>query len=502
MDCYQDFLVFGKNVNGDTTIVYPNKNKYVDFWNGPYSIMNTNGSISKYILNVLNDINKDISFIISRNDGILSDYGYNDILNKLNKNSLQIVGTLCTRYINYPNILYIPLDDETFTNGLTHILNDIPNIEWENKISKVFWRGGSSGGYPSQRTKTVELLYNYSNADVKLIYWEWNLGMSIPNEYFGDRCNLETHFKHKYILIIDGNCIASNHQWVFGSGSVPIMITHSENNWWFKKYLVPMENYVPVNYDLSDLQEKIDWLIENDDEAKKIMMNAMELSKTLFSHQGQSNYIKEEIYNLINNNMDNIYYQKCNDVSDINEHLPVLFNYASKCDTIVECGVREPTSSYAFVKGLKGNIHNKFTMIDPYKSDKIDCFLEQCHKNKVNTSFILGSDLDCELINTDLLFIDSLHIYGQLKRELEYWNKHVNKYIIMHDTTSFELQSESRYWSKTEYEHFKNILNMTDDEINKGLWYAVEEFIKNNASTWKIEKRYTNNNGLTILSRI
>ena len=42
---------------------------------------------------------------------------------------------------------------------------------------------------------------------------------------------------------------------------------------------------------------------------------------------------------------------------------------------------------------------------------------------------------------------------------------------------------------------------MTDDELNKGIWYAVAEFLTKYVSTWKIDKRYTNNNGLTILSR-
>ena len=39
------------------------------------------------------------------------------------------------------------------------------------------------------------------------------------------------------------------------------------------------------------------------------------------------------------------------------------------------------------------------------------------------------------------------------------------------------------------------------DEINKGIWPAIEEFINNNQN-WKIKERFTNNNGLTILERI
>ena len=39
------------------------------------------------------------------------------------------------------------------------------------------------------------------------------------------------------------------------------------------------------------------------------------------------------------------------------------------------------------------------------------------------------------------------------------------------------------------------------EEIRKGLWPAVEEFLQSHPE-WKIELRLTNNNGLTVLSRV
>ena len=61
-----------------------------------------------------------------------------------------------------------------------------------------------------------------------------------------------------------------------------------------------MVNYVPIDYyNFNELTEKIEWLVANDEEAKKIMMNAMVLSETLFSHQGQCEYLKQEIQQLL-----------------------------------------------------------------------------------------------------------------------------------------------------------------------------------------------------------
>jgi hypothetical protein len=45
----------------------------------------------------------------------------------------------------------------------------------------------------------------------------------------------------------------------------------------------------------------------------------------------------------------------CNTKSDINEHLPVLFKYASKCDSAIECGVRRCVSCWSLLHGLLSN---------------------------------------------------------------------------------------------------------------------------------------------------
>jgi hypothetical protein len=112
---------------------------------------------------------------------------------------------------------------------------------------------------------------------------------------YDDERGLEEHLKHKYIFIVDGNCIASAHQWVFASGSVPIMVTHPDNDWWCRTYLKPMVHYVPVKYDLSDVKEKIEWLIANDDKAKEIATNAVEFARTVLSSEFQHGYLFKEI---------------------------------------------------------------------------------------------------------------------------------------------------------------------------------------------------------------
>jgi hypothetical protein len=47
-----------------------------------------------------------------------------------------------------------------------------------------------------------------------------------------------------------------------------------------------------------------------------------------------------------------------------------------------------------------------------------------------------------EIERTDMLFIDTWHKYGQLSEELRMHSPNVDKYIVLHDTTSYEYRDE------------------------------------------------------------
>ena len=103
------------------------------------------------------------------------------------------------------------------------------------------------------------------------------------------------------------------------------------------------------------------------------------------------------------------------------------------------------------------------------------------NENEIEFKFICADTRDTVIEETDLLFIDTLHNYVQLKKELELHSSKVKKYLIFHDTTTFESNGESYTGEK---------------EI--GLWPAIEEFLQQNFN-WTIHERFINNNGLTIL---
>lgn len=189
----------------------------------------------------------------------------------------------------------------------------------------------------------------------------------------------------------------------------------------------------------------------------------------------------------------------CTIPSDINEHLPSLHRYATECDHITECGVRTVVSSYAFASALVGRENTKLVQVDPQSHSNVYTFGQECAAEGLNVVFHNQSDLICPMEQTDLLFIDTWHVYGHLKRELARWNSHVKKYIILHDTTVDEWLGETIRvgWDAHKQSRESGI---PVHEIQKGLWPAIDEFLKEHLE-WVLHQRFTNNNGLTILRR-
>jgi len=50
---------------------------------------------------------------------------------------------------------------------------------------------------------------------------------------------------------------------------------------------------------LSDLREKIEWVIDNDSEARKIAESAWLFSRTVFSSEFQKQYLKDRIDEIV-----------------------------------------------------------------------------------------------------------------------------------------------------------------------------------------------------------
>lgn len=179
----------------------------------------------------------------------------------------------------------------------------------------------------------------------------------------------------------------------------------------------------------------------------------------------------------------------CAEPSDINEHMPTLRRYASQCNHVTEMGVRAVVSTY----GLLTAFPNVLRCYDIHRHTNVDVALRLATDAGVDMKFFEEDVLTVRIEPTDLLLIDTLHIYTQLKKELFLHADAVRKWICLHDTTTWGEHAESYSWQTPEI--MKNYVNG-----DRGIWPAVEEFIEH--GFWRIKERFTHNNGLTILERV
>ena len=74
---------------------------------------------------------------------------------------------------------------------------------------------------------------------------------------------------HRYLIHVDGNTWAGRFQFYLLDSRSLVLSNRVFIDWYMWK-LKPWIHHVPFELDVSDLEEKLKWAIENDDEAKKI----------------------------------------------------------------------------------------------------------------------------------------------------------------------------------------------------------------------------------------
>lgn len=160
--------------------------------------------------------------------------------------------------------------------------------------------------------------------------------------------------------------------------------------------------------------------------------------------------------------------------SDINEHLDSLYQLASFCDTVTEFGVRTAVSTYALLSWC-----NNVTSYDIYELKEVKDLIEQAQREEKNFKFVLADVLNVDIEETDMLFIDTRHVWKQIKAELERHGSKVKKYMAFHDTETF---------------------GITWEDWGEGIMMQIDIFLDNNPER-RIMHRHKNNNGLLIISK-
>ncbi len=186
--------------------------------------------------------------------------------------------------------------------------NKPKDILYKNKLTKIFWRGVTTGcsshhsaqkwnpRYPNRFDLVKKWFNKNKNIDVGFsnVHRDWL--KKEYQKYTKGRCSPEKFLKHKFILSVEGNDKDSGLNWKLNSNSLVLMPKPRVTSWLMETTLIPGFHYVLLNDDFSDLEEKFKWCKNNPNKCKKIISNANNYMKQ-FKNKKQEEEIEKKVIN-------------------------------------------------------------------------------------------------------------------------------------------------------------------------------------------------------------
>lgn len=181
---------------------------------------------------------------------------------------------------------------------------------------------------------------------------------------------------------------------------------------------------------------------------------------------------------------------------DISEHLRTLARVAEGCDHVTEMGVRWVCSSWGLLLGRPKRLVSYD--VNPVNPEMLAELARIAGGQGTEFRFTQANVLDVSIEPTDVLFIDTLHSYRQLKTELYLHAGMARRHIVLHDTVTFGSHDEGRVDLSVLPRALAELIDALPDR--HGLMAAVDEFLSVHRE-WRVGEQHFNNNGLMVLTR-
>lgn len=183
--------------------------------------------------------------------------------------------------------------------------NDAFLTPWNKKKELAVFRGTNTGigtdPETNVRLKLVVQFQHHPRCNVGLTAWNTRprkvCGMSaiqIPRTDWvtlSGNLTADEQAMYKYIIHVPGHVQAYRLSIELAMRSV-ILLVSSPYRIWFEAWLEPWVHYVPVAADLSDLDERLTWCLEHDEECQAIATRARVFYETYLTRDGCLAYLK------------------------------------------------------------------------------------------------------------------------------------------------------------------------------------------------------------------
>ncbi len=149
------------------------------------------------------------------------------------------------------------------------------DILFQDKISKIFWRGASTGrpDFPGNRFKMLDIWFG-KNENIDIGFFKICQDRAEYSKYLKDFCHPHAFLKYKYILSVEGNDKDSGLQWKLNSNSVVLMPRPKVTSWLMEHTLIADYHYVLISDEFEDLEDKLNWCKNNEQKCLDIIKNA------------------------------------------------------------------------------------------------------------------------------------------------------------------------------------------------------------------------------------
>lgn len=130
---------------------------------------------------------------------------------------------------------------------------------------------GRAGVYQNHRIKFFEKYFNNPMCD---------LGQVNKNggnlEWKKPKISIAKHLKNKFVLSLEGNDVATNLKWIMSSNSIAVSPPLKMETWYMEGTLKPNEHFIGIDENYENLEVKLQYYLDHENEAREIIQNANE----------------------------------------------------------------------------------------------------------------------------------------------------------------------------------------------------------------------------------
>ena len=410
--------------------------------------------------------------------------------------------------LKYEWMLYLDADEFLVLNHTSNVIEFLtPYLEFDQV--GLNWLMFGSNGLEDVLEPHQTLLESYTKCSFGVqqylksflnLKMEKKITTFFPHMYFVDDFSKSVHVSFGSFNVPEPYSYPTEESYSSISAYIAHYTTQSYSTFLRRKINIPRDD-IPGQYRELPSKEKFHSDF-NDVENLEVFLKYNEVNKKSINRYQTTQLVQTAQHSILlsfKTELDDKYKDACERWGNIHEHVPTLMKYAKKCQIVAEFNHGGAESSYGLLKGLVGSSEVSKVFIGKTNHDlsllvsnvgvKYASFTEE-NSTKVDLKKFGG---------VDLLFINTWHIYGHLKRELSTHCDQVRKYIIMHNTTVDEKDGESiRCGMDIEEQMISS--GYDEIEIRCGLGLAIKGFLKTHED-WYLVEKFTNNHGLVVLGR-